>query len=166
MFSIDKEEFRDWLSNPANRLDRYKYDVTSYDGYQSTADKYASYGYAVTSGRWSSDTAINTTTTEETNEYLRRSNSGLFIDHNPRIIRREAVEGPVTLEQRVVVRYLQPPPVPEPGPLIIKEVRPPQPSPPAPFVIREHARPLASPPPLVLRERPPTPPPYIPSETS
>ncbi|CAF2867258.1 unnamed protein product [Rotaria sp. Silwood2] len=163
--NIDKKEFRDWFSNSNSQFDRYQHNFSSHDALQSTADKYSSYGYRAAADRWTFDMAIHTISLEETNEHLRRSNSDLFIDSNPRIIRRGATEGPVTLEQRVVVRYLQPPPVPEPGPLIIKEVRPSQPPPPPTFVIREHPRPLPSPPPLILRERPPTPPPYIPSET-
>ncbi|CAF4436592.1 unnamed protein product, partial [Rotaria magnacalcarata] len=59
-----------------------------------------------------------------------------FNDPNPQIIRRAAVGGAVTYQQKILVRFLQPPPVPPPGPLIIKEVRPPQPPPPAPLVVR------------------------------
>ena len=33
----------------------------------------------------------------------------------PQIIRRTATEGPITYEQQIHVRYLQPPPVPPPG---------------------------------------------------
>lgn len=40
---------------------------------------------------------------------------GLFKDPNPQIIRRPAAQGTQTLTQRVVVRFLQPPPVPPPG---------------------------------------------------
>lgn len=40
---------------------------------------------------------------------------GLFKDPNPQIIRRPAAGGTQTFTQRVVVRFLQPPPVPPPG---------------------------------------------------
>jgi hypothetical protein len=91
--------------------------------------------------------------------------SGNFVDSAPEIIRRPAAQGVQTYTQNVAVRFLQPPPVPPPGPLIIKEVRPPQPPPPAPLRLRQQAPPLPTPPPLVLRERPPQPPALIPSQT-
>jgi hypothetical protein len=90
---------------------------------------------------------------------------GLFIDNNPQIIRRPAAGGVQTYTQNIRVRFLQPPPVPPPGPLIIKEVRPPQPPPPPPLRIRQQAPPLPQPPPLVLRERPPVPPAAVASQT-
>lgn len=95
------------------------------------------------------------------------SNAGeLYQDPNPpQVIRRPPAQGPVTYQQKVSVRYLQPPPLPPPGPLIIKEVRPPQPPAPVPLVIRQRAPPLPIPPPLVLRERPPVGPPPVPSQT-
>ncbi len=40
---------------------------------------------------------------------------GLFKDPNPEIVRRPAPGGAQTLTQRIVVRFLQPPPVPPPG---------------------------------------------------
>ena len=40
---------------------------------------------------------------------------GLFQDPNPEVIRRPATEGTRSYVQRVVVRFLQPPPVPPPG---------------------------------------------------
>ncbi|CAF4568077.1 unnamed protein product [Rotaria sp. Silwood1] len=86
---------------------------------------------------------------------------GLYQDPNPQIIRRPAPGGGLTYAQRIRLRFLQPPPVPPPGPLIIKEVRPPQPPPPAPLRIRQRAPPFPPPPPLILRERPPIPPPRI-----
>ncbi|CAF0722618.1 unnamed protein product [Rotaria sordida] len=90
----------------------------------------------------------------------------IFHDPNPpQIIRRPPAQGPITYRQNVSVRFLQPPPVPPPGPLIIKEVRPPQPPAPPPLVVRQHAPPHPIPPPLVLRERPPRSPPLIPSQT-
>ena len=40
---------------------------------------------------------------------------GLFKDPNPEVIRRPAAGGLQTFTQRVMVRFLQPPPVPPPG---------------------------------------------------
>ena len=40
---------------------------------------------------------------------------GLYADPNPQVIRRAAASAPQTYTQRVVVRFLQPPPVPPPG---------------------------------------------------
>ena len=90
---------------------------------------------------------------------------GLYQDPNPQIIRRPAPGGVQTYTQNIRVRFLQPPPVPAPGPLIIKEVRPPQPPVPPPLRIRQVGQALPQPPPLVLRERPPHPPPVIASQT-
>ncbi|CAF5139335.1 unnamed protein product, partial [Rotaria sp. Silwood1] len=79
---------------------------------------------------------------------------GLYQDPNPHIIRRANPTGVQTYTQNIRVQFLQPPPVPPPGPLIIKEVRPPQPPLPPPLRLRQVAPPLPPPPPLVLRERP------------
>ncbi|CAF1475215.1 unnamed protein product [Rotaria sordida] len=177
---IDPNEFRNWISSTegltasnesitrelhrydeASRFGRYQYADRYYDDVGYTGDTYSWCG----NRRWADDTVINTNSAEETNRYLEKSGTNIYHDPNPRIIRRARSTSPVTLEQRVLVRYLQPPAVPPPGPLIIKEVRPPQPSPPPPLVIREHPPPLPSPSPLILRERPPTPPKHIPGET-
>lgn len=45
---------------------------------------------------------------------------GLYQDPNPQIIRRPAAGGAQTYTQRVVVRFLQPPPVAPPGVSISK----------------------------------------------
>ncbi|CAF0964998.1 unnamed protein product [Rotaria sordida] len=185
-FSIDINEFLKWISNAeglnstsyksttsrlnrynntASQLDRYNYKVSSQNSLGYTADKYASYETTAVASELSNDTTIHTSSLEETNEYLEKLANNIYKDPNPRIIRQATTEKPVTLQQRVLIRYLQPPAVPPPGPLIIKEVRLRQPSPPSPLVIHEYAPPLPSPPPLILRERPPTPPPYVPSET-
>ncbi|CAF2696009.1 unnamed protein product [Rotaria sp. Silwood2] len=183
---IDKNEFRNWISNTegltpssyesstgrfnqndntTGRIDRYKSKVSSQNEWESTADKYTSYGSTRVASESSNEAVIHTRSLEETNRYLERSANNIYIDPNPKIIRRTTTEAPVTYEQRVLIRYLQPPTVPPPGPLIIKEVRPPQPPPPPPLVIRQHASSLAQPPPLILRERPPAPPVSTQSET-
>jgi len=47
---------------------------------------------------------------------------GLFKDPNPEVIRRPAPGGGQTYVQKVVVRFLQPPPVPPPGVSILKSI--------------------------------------------
>jgi hypothetical protein len=59
-------------------------------------------------------TVVQTNSIEETNRYLETA-VGVYRDPNPQIIRRTLAETPVTYEQKVMVRYLQPPEVPEPG---------------------------------------------------
>ncbi|CAF0957106.1 unnamed protein product [Rotaria sordida] len=86
---------------------------------------------------------------------------GLYQDPNPHVIRRPAPGGAQTYTQRVSVRFLQPPPVPPPGPLIIKEVRPIQPPPPPPLYIRQRPPPPPVLPPVVIREAPPRLPPPV-----
>ncbi|CAF1170490.1 unnamed protein product [Rotaria sp. Silwood1] len=176
----DGRGFRNWISNTeecttsnesitgalnhnddcTNQFGRYRFEHVSQDDLGCNANRYSSCG----TRRWIDDTGIDTYSPKETNYYLEKLGSNLYIDSNPKIIRQKINSSPVTLEQRIFVQYLQPPAVPPPGPLIIKEVRPRQPSPPPPLVIREHAPPLPSLPPLILRERPPTPPKHIPSE--
>ncbi|CAF1058886.1 unnamed protein product [Rotaria sordida] len=176
---IDPGELRDWVQGPDGgitynepinryddptcRYDQYRYIDSGYPdecGYPS--GRYSPYG----TRRWVDDSAVITTNSpEETNAYLERSGSNIFRDPNPRIVRRARSASPVTAEQRVVIRYLQPPAVPPPGPLIIREVRSRPSSPLPPLVIHERSRPLPSPPPLILREQPPIPPRYVASET-
>ena len=57
----------------------------------------------------------------------------LYFDPDPEVIRKPASNNPVVYNQNIMVRFLQPPPIPQ-GPLIIREVRPPQPPPPPPLV--------------------------------
>ncbi|CAF3619357.1 unnamed protein product [Rotaria sordida] len=183
--TIDKSEFRKWVSNTeglpsssyvsstsdynlndytTSRFDRDEYKCSRQSASDYTIDKYGSYGTTTIARELIDDTVIHTNSLEETNEYLERSGHNIYKDPNPQIIRRATTETPITCEQRVTVRYLQPPPVPE-LPLIIKEVRPAQPPPPRPLIIRQHASLVSTPPPLILRERPPTPPKYTVGET-
>ncbi|CAF4038832.1 unnamed protein product, partial [Rotaria sordida] len=184
--NIDKNEFHNWISdakglnsssyesttsklhhynNTTSQLDRYNYKVSSQDSLGYTADKHASYGTTAVASELIDDTAIHTSSLEETTQYMEKSTNNIYEDLYPRIIQQATTENLVTLQQQIFVRYLQPPAVPPPGPLIIKEVRPQQPSPPPPLVIHEYAPPLPSSPPLTFRERPPTPPPHVPSAT-
>lgn len=43
------------------------------------------------------------------------NSQGVFQDPNPQVIKRPAVGGPQVFTQKVMVRFLQPPPLPEPG---------------------------------------------------
>ncbi|UJR20944.1 hypothetical protein I4U23_024053 [Adineta vaga] len=61
-------------------------------------------------------------------------------------------------KQQVNVRFLEPPPGPEPAPIIIKERQAPAPPLQAPLVIRQRPPTPPTPTPLIIRERPPTPP--------
>ncbi|CAF3387523.1 unnamed protein product [Rotaria socialis] len=133
---IDKNELRNWISTP--------------EGFTPS-----SYESTITSRDLINDSVIRTSSSEETNRYLARSMNHIFKDINPKIIRRAETERPVTCEQRVIVRYLQPPPLPPGEPLIIKEVRPEQPPPPPPLIIHEQPTKTCQEPPLILRERPP-----------
>ncbi|CAF2232566.1 unnamed protein product [Rotaria magnacalcarata] len=78
----------------------------------------------------------------------------IFYDPNPQIIQRKGSHS-VTYKQNIIVRFLQPPSIPNAGPLIIKEVRPPQTSPLPPLVIKQRPTPPKTPPPLIIREKPP-----------
>ncbi|CAF1060567.1 unnamed protein product [Rotaria sordida] len=139
---IDRNEFRHSFSNTeglnnssydsttrrlyrndytTNQFDRYNYNGSDYDASKRTADKYISYGSTLAPPEWANATVIDTYSTEETNEYLRKLGDNVFIDPNPQIIRRTIPEEPVALEQRVFIQYLQPSSVRESGPFVTKE---------------------------------------------
>ncbi|CAF3332843.1 unnamed protein product [Rotaria socialis] len=128
-----------------------------------------SYGAGATlsneTGGFSSQSTAEASTSQQQFQLATNNQQNLFHDPNPQIVRRPAPGGSLTYTQNIRVRFLQPPPVPPPGPLIIKEVRAPQPPPPVPLRIRQQAPPLPQPLPLVLRERPPNPPAVIASQT-
>jgi hypothetical protein len=182
---IDRGEFNDWQGKPTNdvvttlpyapsvtrigptRYDRYPY-VSGYPTtYETIPSRYPPtletttapypYGYPTT-GAIATTPEVVTSSPEETNRYLETQALHIYRGIPPQIIRRPNPHCPLTTEQRVLVRYLQPPPLPPPEPIIIKEVRPPPLAPAAPLVIREQARIYAQAA-LYLRERPPVPPP-------
>ncbi|UJR20716.1 hypothetical protein I4U23_023838 [Adineta vaga] len=106
-----------------------------------------------------------TTTTEKptsTTTNYPTDSQGLFQDPSPQLIRRPALGAPQVYTQRVIVKFLQPPPIQASGPLIIKEVRAPQPPPPPPLFIRQRPPPPPMLPPLIIREAPPKLPPLGP----
>jgi len=170
---IDRQEVRNWLSGNEG-LGSTSYETTSTEIYrgESTSGRFgrgsytaaSTYGTVGVDERISSETVIQTNSLEETDRYLERA-VDIYKDPTPEIIRRTAMENPVTYEQRVLVRYLQPPRLPPPGPLIVKQIRPPQPPAPPPVVIRQYSTRSTTPPPIILRERPPTPPAQLASET-
>ncbi|CAF5131593.1 unnamed protein product, partial [Rotaria magnacalcarata] len=96
------------------RDDRYKYNVNGYNDLSYTADKYTTRGTTLATRDLINQTAIVTSCSEETSRYLEKYANNIYIDSNPQIIRRTTTENPVTYEQRVLVRYLQPPPLPPP----------------------------------------------------
>ena len=55
-------------------------------------------------------------------------------------------------KQQVNVRFLEPPPGPEPAPIIIKERQAPAPPPAPPVVIRQRPPTPPTPPPLIIRK--------------
>lgn len=171
---IDRNEARQWLSNTEG-LGTSSYEISSnvsstgfYRNENSTGrldrTTYMAYGNVDMDERINSDTVIQTNSLEETDRYLERA-VDIYRDPSPEIIRRTFTENPITYEQRVLVRYLQPPRLPPPGPLIIKHIRPPPTPAPQPLVIRQRSAVASTQSALVLRERPPTPPPQVPSET-
>ncbi|CAM4940027.1 unnamed protein product [Rotaria socialis] len=142
-----------------NAISRYDQDT------DHSRNQYASYGTIGATSSFINNAPIRTNGAEETNRYLQRSARDVFWDPNPAVIHKETTGFPVTAEQRVILRCLQPPPLPPPEPLIIIEKRPDQPPPSPALVIHEHQPAVSTPPPLIIRERPPVPPPRAPSET-
>ncbi|CAF1594051.1 unnamed protein product [Rotaria sp. Silwood1] len=183
---IDQNEFRNWISNAeglnsasyetstsglilhdnvTNCIGGNEYSFSSQNAFESTADINTSYGLPTASGELFGDTAIHTSSVHQPNQYLSQSAKNIYFDPDPQIVRRATTEGPIIYQQKILVRFLQPPAIPPPGPLIIKEVRPVQPPPPLPLIVRQRAQPLPPPSPLILRERPPIPPTIIASQT-
>ncbi|CAF3738046.1 unnamed protein product [Rotaria sp. Silwood1] len=183
---IDQNEFRNWISNAeglnsasyetstnglilhdnvTNCIGGNEYSFSSQNAFESTADINTSYGLPTASGELFGDTAIHTSSVHQPNQYLSQSAKNIYFDPDPQIVRRATTEGPIIYQQKILVRFLQPPAIPSPGPLIIKEVRPVQPPPPLPLIVRQRAQPLPPPSPLILRERPPIPPTIIASQT-
>ncbi|CAF2115095.1 unnamed protein product [Rotaria magnacalcarata] len=176
--SIDKNEFLAWMSNAEALALSNEASVSGHIVHDNVTSRFDQNGYRTsTQNDLQSITGINascgTATSfndrvaraKQSNLHLSKSVNCIYKDPNPQIIRRAAAEGPLTYQQKVLVRFLQPPALPPPGPLIIKEVRPPQPPPPPPLRIRQAAPNLPQPPPLILRERPPLPPAQIPAQT-
>ncbi|CAF1371736.1 unnamed protein product [Didymodactylos carnosus] len=128
--------------------------TSSAGGHQQNTTSYSEYGGDIQQGGLQYGGAAEEVGIEQDYATIVRTRH-LYYDPNPQMIHRKQPSEPVTYKQNVMIRFLQPPPIPPPGPLIVREVRPPQPPPPPPVVIRQRPPPVQTPPPLILRERPP-----------
>jgi len=81
----------------------------------------------------------------------RLDNLNIQTDHEPLRVVKPADQN-VHYKQQVNVRFLQPPPGPEPAPIIIKERHAPAQPPPPPVVIRQRPTTPPTPPPLIIRK--------------
>ncbi|CAF4140490.1 unnamed protein product [Rotaria magnacalcarata] len=77
-------------------------------------NQYASYGTIGATSSFINNAPIRTNSMEETNRYLQRLGHDVFWDPNPQVIHKETTGFPVTAEQRVILRCLQPPRLPPP----------------------------------------------------
>ena len=71
-------------------------------------------------------------------------------DHEPLRVVKPAEQN-IHYKQQVNVRFLEPPPGPEPAPIIIKERQAPAPPAPPPVVVRQRPPTPPTPPPLIIR---------------
>ena len=92
------------------------YEASSQSVFESAGNTNTSYadGAALNSGS-GRGAVITTNSEQQTTEYISQSGTGIFNDPNPQIVRRAAMGGPITYQQRILVRFLQPPAVPPPG---------------------------------------------------
>ncbi|KAI0990594.1 hypothetical protein GJ496_004016 [Pomphorhynchus laevis] len=88
----------------------------------------------------------------------------LQYDPKPIVIYKASKNPPAIYKQNVIIKYLKPPSLPQPGPIIIREILSPQIPPAPPLIIRQRMPNPPTPPPLILRERPPIPPKVVPSQ--
>ena len=163
---LDKSEFRNLLANG---------EVVTSSPYEPSSarvdtinrnNQYERYRYrepTTLTTDLTTEIAYKSSSTEATNRYIRSLGSSVYVDSHPQVIQRSTTERPITYEQRVFLRCLEPPPLPVER-TTITEVRPEQPPLPPPVVIREHGSCATQPPPLILRERPPTPPTIVPGK--
>lgn len=87
----------------------------------------------------------------------RMENLNIQSDNDPiRVVK--PTDQNIHYKQQVNVRFLEPPPGPEPAPIIIRERQAPAAPLQPPLVIRQRPPTPATPLPLIIRERPPTPP--------
>ena len=96
-------------SGQNRRLERT---VNSFDALKTTASATSSYQTSVVGASSTSD-LVYTRSTTETERYL--DNHGISLCKRPDVIRQTVVGKLVEYEQRVCLRYLQPPPLPPPG---------------------------------------------------
>lgn len=91
------------------------YEGGSQNTYESNSGFNSTFATAAGTSEQNSAATIQTGSIQQTNQYLSQTGTNLFNDPNPQIVRRAATEGPVTYQQKILVRFLQPPPVPPPG---------------------------------------------------
>lgn len=145
VFSIDPQEFRQWAAaggaaNASSSSSSYEASAggiaaDSEIGASASQAVYGSQGEIQSSGTLvvgevgnayesssaiagneilqTSETAFESGSTQQSVQYS--STNGIFNDPNPQILRRAATGGAVTYEQKILVKFLQPPPVPPPG---------------------------------------------------
>jgi len=92
----------------------YQASYSSQSGFES-ADGLAVGGLASSSSSELLQTggaAFESTSIQQSTQY---NASELYKDPNPQVIRRAAIGGAITYQQKILVRFLQPPPVPPPG---------------------------------------------------
>lgn len=94
---IDPNEFRNWAVNNSK---------SSNNGGYETA-------FSSQSDFESAGTAVSSSNLQHTTEYT--STGKIYHDPNPQIIRRASTGDVVTYQQKILVRFLQPPPIPPPG---------------------------------------------------
>ena len=75
---------------------------------------YSSPGTTLVSADASTNNVIHTRSEDETRGYLAKA-ADIYHDPNPQIVHRPALDSPRRYEQRIIVRYLQPPDLPPPG---------------------------------------------------
>ena len=134
-FSIDRNEFRNWISengalqtsssfessgslrnnNIIDQAGLSGYEGGSQNTFESSSGLNSTFARATGTSEQNSAATIQTSNIQQTNQYLSQTGTNLFNDPNPQIIRRAATEGPVTYQQKILVRFLQPPPIPPPG---------------------------------------------------
>lgn len=117
---MEKQTYK-WRSNndgmPSSSYTSLGHDHYVYDNTVTgfVRDDYDSYEIAVSEGHFGKRGEIQMRSSQETNEYLDKLANEIYRDPNPQIIRRAAIQAPITYEQQIQVRYLQPPAVPAPG---------------------------------------------------
>ncbi len=80
----------------------------------------------------------------------RFDNLNIQTDHEPLHVVKPSDQN-VHYKQQVNVRFLAPPPGPEPAPIIIKERQAPAPPQPPPVIVRQRPPTPPTPPPLIIR---------------
>lgn len=82
---------------------------------------YSSPGTTLVSADFSNNAVIHTRSEDETRGYLAKA-ADIYHDPNPQIIRRAAIDSPRRYEQRIIIRYLQPPDLPPPGVIALLDI--------------------------------------------